>query len=79
MVNKPHKSLKQKIFDIAHKEGFSDIGFTNAKLDPVEFKNFKEFIHKGYHGQMHWLNNNINWRANPKLMWQDVATIIVFA
>ena len=79
MVIKPHKSLKQKISDVAHKEGLSDIGFTNPKLDPEEFKNFKEFIHKGYHGQMHWLNNNINWRENPKLMWQDVETIIVFA
>ena len=29
MVIKPHKSLKQKISDVAHKEGLSDIGFTN--------------------------------------------------
>ena len=61
MVNNPHKSLKEKIFDVAHKEGLSDIGFTNPKLDPEEFKNFKEFIHKGYHGQMYWLNKNIDW------------------
>ena len=43
MVIKPHKSLKQKISDVAHKEGLSDIGFTNPKLDPEEFKNFKDF------------------------------------
>ena len=79
MVIKSHKSLKEKIFDVAHKEGLSDIGFTNPKLDPEEFNNFKEFIHKGYHGQMYWLNNNIDWRENPKLMWEDVETIIVFA
>ena len=79
MVIKPHKSLKQKISDVAHKEGLSDIGFTNPKLDPEEFKNFKDFINKGYHGQMYWLNNNIGWRENPKLMWEDVETIIVFA
>ena len=41
MVIKPHKSLKQKISDVAHKEGLSDIGFTNPKLDPVEFKILK--------------------------------------
>ena len=79
MVIKPNKSLKQKISDVAHKEGLSDIGFTNPKLDPEEFKNFKDFINKGYHGQMYWLNNNIGWRENPKLMWKDVETIIVFA
>ena len=79
MVIKPNKSLKQKISDVAHKEGLSDIGFTDPKLDPEEFKNFKDFINKGYHGQMYWLNNNIGWRENPKLMWEDVETIIVFA
>ena len=79
MVIKSHKSLKEKIFDVANNEGLSDIGFTNPKLDPEEFNNFKEFIHKGYHGQMYWLNNNIDWRENPKLMWEDVETIIVFA
>ena len=79
MIIKSHKSLKEKISYIAHKEGLSDIGFTNSKLNPDAFKNFKEFIHKGYHGQMYWLNNNINWRENPKLMWEDVETIIVFA
>ena len=42
MVIKPNKSLKQKISDVAHKEGLSDIGFTNPKLDPLEFKNFKD-------------------------------------
>ena len=52
MVIKPHKSLKQKISDVAHKEGLSDIGFTNPKLDPEEFKNFKDYINKGYNGQM---------------------------
>ena len=79
MINKPHKSLKEKIFDVAHKQGLSDIGFTNPKLDPEEFKNFKDFINKRYHGQMYWLNNNIGWRENPKLMWENVETIIVFA
>ena len=28
---------------------------------------------------MYWLNKNIDWRENPKLMWEDVETIIVFA
>ena len=28
---------------------------------------------------MDWLNNNISWRENPKLMWRDVKTIIVLA
>lgn len=74
-----NKNLKEKIFDIAQKEGLSDVGFTNPKVDTKDFKNFKEFIKNGFHGQMNWLNNNISWRENPKLMWKDVKTVIVFA
>ena len=73
------KTLKEQISDFAYKEGLSDVRFTNPIVDPEEFKNFKIFIKKGYNGQMAWLNNNINWRGNPKLMWRDVETIILLA
>ena len=71
--------LKEKISDFAYNEGLSDVRFTDPKVDFIEFNRFKEFIQKGYHGQMDWLNNNISWRGNPKLMWRDVKTIIVLA
>ena len=73
------KNLKEKISQFAYLQGLSDVRFTNPKVDPEVFQNFKEFVKKGYHGQMEWLSNNINWRGNPKLMWNDVETIIVFA
>ncbi len=73
------KKLKEKISDFAYNEGLSDVRFTDPKVDFTEFNRFKEFIQKGYHGQMDWLNNNISWRENPKLMWRDVKTIIVLA
>ena len=73
------KNLKEKISNIAKSEGLSDIRFTNPKVDTVEFKNFKNFLKKGYQGQMDWLSKNIDWRGNPKLMWREVETIIVLA
>ena len=73
------KKLKEKISDFAYNEGLSDVRFTDPKVDFAEFNRFKEFIQKGYHGQMDWLNNNISWRGNPKLMWRDVKTVIVLA
>ena len=73
------KKFKEKISDFAYSEGLSDVRFTNPKVDLLQFNNFKKFIKKGYHGQMDWLNNNISWRGNPKLMWKDVETIIVLA
>ena len=77
--HKIEKKLKEKISDFAYNEGLSDVRFTDPKVDLTEFNRFKEFIQKGYHGQMDWLNNNISWRENPKLMWRDVKTIIVLA
>ena len=69
--------LKEKISNIALREGFSDIKFTSPKVDSVQFENFKKFIKMGCHGQMDWLTNNMSWRGNPKLMWDKVQTIIV--
>ncbi len=60
------KKLKEKISDFAYNEGLSDVRFTDPKVDFAEFNHFKEFIQKGYHGQMDWLNNNISWRRNQK-------------
>ena len=75
-----NKKLKEKISDFAYNEGLSDVRFTDPKVDFTEFNRFKEFIQKGYHGQMDWLNNNIGWRGNPR-QWQlqVVAGILLSA
>ena len=59
--------------------GFADIRFTDPFVEKEAFENLKSFLNLGYNGQMAWMKNNLDWRGNPKLMWEDVKSIIVLA
>ena len=71
--------LKKQLISEAKKEGFAEIRFTDSKVEPRAFENLKKFLDIGLHGQMGWLQNNLDWRGDPKLMWHDVKSIIVLA
>lgn len=70
--------LKTWIKDRALSEGFSAIGFA----DPRE-ANFSSdlisFLGKGYAGDMNWLHERQEWRANPQKLWPECQTIIMLA
>ena len=72
-------NIKEKLINEAKKDGFADIRFTDPNVESRAFKNLKEFINIGNHGQMVWLKKNLDWRRDPKLMWHDVKSIIVLA
>ena len=71
--------LKVQLKLEAKKCGFADIRFTDPIIEKEAFENLKKFLELGYNGQMSWMENNLAWRGEPKLMWQDVKSIIVLA
>ena len=79
MRNHYQNSLKDQISHKARDLGFSAIKFTDPKIQKSAFKDFKVFIKKGLNGSMSWLENNVEWRGNPKLMWKNVNSVIVLA
>ena len=75
MLKKTH--LKEKIKDKAKQLGFNLIGFSVAEPVEEEIKNFYlDWIKKGYHGKMEFLERNIDKRMNPKEIMPDAKTII---
>ncbi len=71
--------LKKQLVSEAKMEGFADIRFTDSQVEPRAFENLKKFLKAGHHGQMVWLQKNLDWRGDPKLMWHDVKSVIVLA
>ena len=69
--------LKEELVLESKKFGFADIRFTDPIVEKEAFENLKNFLNLGYNGQMAWMANNLDWRGNPKLMWEDVKSIIV--
>jgi epoxyqueuosine reductase len=65
--------IKQKAVDL----GFELVGITNAApLDPVSFRSFSKWIDAGCAADMHYLQNNIEKRFDPKKLLSNAKSII---
>ncbi len=70
--------LKNWIKAKAHEMGFIDCRF--AKADPTHQNEFLEnWIKKGFHGSMSWMENNIDKRLDPTLLVPGAKTIVILA
>ncbi len=70
-------SLKLNIKDFALESGFSTIGFASASKSISGFELFTEWIAKGYHADMKWLDKNHEKRQNIENILPGAKTVIV--
>lgn len=63
----------------AQAEGFDAVRFTAPTLPSQAGEDLRRFLDDGSYGEMGWLANHAEKRADPKLLWPDVASIIVLA
>ncbi len=61
----------------AIREGFCDIGIAPAILSPKTQARFRQWIDDGQHGDMIWMENRIEQRTNPKILWNDAQSVII--
>jgi epoxyqueuosine reductase len=67
-----------KIKNKALELGFSACGITEAKVLPLEKeKQYKNWLQNGFHADMHYLEQNIEKRMNPSLLFEGTKSIIV--
>ncbi|WP_343559236.1 tRNA epoxyqueuosine(34) reductase QueG [Kiloniella sp. b19] len=69
--------LKEHIRAEALRLGFDAIGFSPARISDMAKEHLREFLARGYHGDMGWLEDRSNWRENPREMWEDARSVIV--
>jgi len=66
--------IKNKAIEL----GFSACGITEAKALPLEIeKQYKNWLQNGFHADMHYLEQNIEKRMNPSLLFEGTKSIIV--
>ncbi len=69
--------LNEQLAKEAKSLGFDAIGIADpAAIDGVREK-LEAFLEAGAHGEMEWLADNPARRADPKVMWQDVRSVIM--
>ena len=73
------ENLRKSIEDIAYSLGFDLVKFTKYEKLETEIGYFKDFIANNYHVDMRWMENNIDRREDPKIIFPEIKSIIVMA
>ena len=61
----------------ARDEGFVTLRVTTPDAIPHAQDNLKAHLASGFHGSMDWMNERVAERANPKILWEDVRSILM--
>lgn len=75
-VCKVTTSLEDHIRHHAAALGFESVGFSPAELPDAVRSRLTEFVASGRHGGMSWMAERMAARAQPRLLWPEVKTVI---
>jgi len=70
-------SLKEKLLQDARALGFDAIRVTGADAASHAGERLAEFLAKGRHGDMDWLETHADRRSSPRTLWPDVRSVIL--
>jgi epoxyqueuosine reductase len=70
-------SLKEALASQARALGFDCVGVTDPDAIADAAKHFHAFLAAGAHGEMDWLAANPERRADPRVLWADVRSVIM--
>ena len=59
--------------------GFSKVGIARAENLPVEYDHLQDWLARGFHGEMKWMERDPAQRADPRRFWPWARSIIVVA
>ena len=78
-TNSPIRSgdLKRRLVELALTQGFHDLRVTTPDAIGTAGARFAEFLADGRHGDMDWLDRNADRRADPRVLWPEVRSILM--
>lgn len=70
---------KSAIKERALAEGFHKVGIVSAEPLAQEAPRFKEWLARGYHGEMSWMARDVEKRLDPRELFREARSIVVVA
>jgi len=70
-------TLKAALADEARALGFDAIGVTRPGAIPLAKERLAQFLAEGAHGDMDWMATTSKRRAEPRMLWEEVRTIVM--
>ena len=71
------REIREAIRNEALARGFDAVGFAAAHLADNARVDLAEFLARGYHGEMEWLEGKADRRSDPNVLWAKARTIVV--
>ena len=72
-------NLKQQLVAQAASEGFEACQICTPTDIPHVPARLMEYLDNGYHGEMAWMADRVQWRGDPTALWPEVKSVIVLA
>ena len=72
-------TTRERIRDKALTLGFDAVGFAPARATAEAKSNLTEFIGQGLHGDMGWMAETAERRADPRTLWPEARSAVVVA
>ena len=67
-MNQEHQQLSKKIKQMALAQGFDACGISKVEALTKERSYLKNWLNKGFHGDMAYMERNIEERTNPSIL-----------
>ena len=75
MASDPRAAIRAR----ALAAGFDAVGFAYPASASAAGVRLREFLAAGRHGEMSWMEDRAEWRADPQVLWPDARSVIVCA
>lgn len=72
-------TLRARLDGQARALGFAKMGVCAPGDIADAAPRLREFLHKGYHGQMGWMVDRVEWRESPAALWPAAKSVIMLA
>jgi epoxyqueuosine reductase len=77
MEKQASATIREAIRGHALALGFDAVGFAAAHLADAARADLREYLERGYHGDMGWLADTSARRGDPQTLWPEARTVVV--
>ena len=71
--------LPSRLKQFALAEGFHAVGICDPGDIPHAAANLAEYVSRGYHGKMQWMERRMHWRGDPEALWPEAKSVVMLA
>ena len=73
------RALSEDIAAEARALGFADCGIARPEAVRAAGLELRRWVAAGHHGQMGWMAERLDWRADPTVLWPEARSVIMLA